>query len=119
MKEFEEALKGLHRWPKSVSWGQFHQHFKCSFYVHRSQSSKKYSQVVSFFALLGSEQVKDACKMLVKSTPEYMQRGQDLKHSVISSLCTLEWWRGNHTAQVMHSHPLRKAEMWVKAHKWS
>jgi len=27
---------------------------------------------------------------------KYIQRGQELKHPVISSLCTLEWWRSNH-----------------------
>ncbi len=24
------------------------------------------------------------------------------------NLCTLEWWHGNHNAQVIHSHPLQK-----------
>jgi len=37
-----------------------------SFYAHRSQKFKKYSQAVSFFALLGSVRLK---AVLVKSTP--------------------------------------------------
>jgi len=44
----------------------------------------------------------------------YMQRGQELKHPVVSSLCTLEWWCGTHTIQVLHSHPLWKAGMWLR-----
>jgi len=34
-------------------WGQFHQHSTSSFYVYRSQKSKKDSQVVSLFCTFG------------------------------------------------------------------
>ncbi len=40
-----------------------------SFYAHRSQKFKKYSQAVSFFALLGSVHIKAARKMLMELTP--------------------------------------------------
>jgi len=53
-------------------WGQFHQHFKRSFYAHISQKRKKYSQGIRLFAPLGSLRVKATCKMLVKSTPLYV-----------------------------------------------
>jgi len=51
--------------------GQFHQHFiSRSFYARRSQKRKKYSQAVSLFSLLGSEDVGALPhKMLVKLIP--------------------------------------------------
>ena len=45
-----------------VSRGQFHQHFKSSFYTRRSQKRQKDSQVKQRFALLGSAGVKADCK---------------------------------------------------------
>jgi len=53
---------------------QFHQYFTWSFYRRRSQTLKKKTVKLSvFFALLGSESIKCACKMLVKLTPSYWQ----------------------------------------------
>jgi len=35
------------------TWSRNHQHFMCSFYTHRSQKDKKYSQVISLFCAFG------------------------------------------------------------------
>jgi hypothetical protein len=50
--------------------GRFHQHFTRSFYESKSQKRKKKTDSkTESLALLGSESVKAARKMLVKSTP--------------------------------------------------
>ncbi len=49
--------------------GQFHQHFTCSFYAHRSQKHKNTDSLTAFFALLGSGCIKAEHKMLMKLTP--------------------------------------------------
>jgi len=54
--------------PPTPSRCQFNQHFTDSFYTHRSRKGKKDSQVVSFFALLGSACIKTARKMFLKLT---------------------------------------------------
>jgi hypothetical protein len=41
------SLKAIHT--AAAARGQFHQHFKRSFYVLRSQKRKKYSQVINIF----------------------------------------------------------------------
>jgi len=48
---------------------QFHQHFTSSFYSCRSLKCKKYCQVVTLFAFLGSVRIKDARKKLKKYDP--------------------------------------------------
>ncbi len=53
----------------SAPCGQFHQHFKRSFYAHRCQKHKNTVKPSVFFALLGSAWVKAARKLLVKLTP--------------------------------------------------
>jgi len=42
----ESAFRGR---PVSMTWGQFHQHFTCSFYAHRSQMRKKESDSLTEF----------------------------------------------------------------------
>ena len=51
------------------SRGQFHQHFKSSFYVRRSQKQKKDSQVKQLFALLGSAGIKAGHKHIDQISP--------------------------------------------------
>jgi len=55
--------------------GQFHQQFYSKFYTHRSQKHKIKSSCQYLFALLGSAQVKDAHKMLMKLTPDRVCHG--------------------------------------------
>ena len=50
-------------------WGQFHQHFMQSF-VGQIPKPQKTDNFTVFFALLGSVQVKAACRMLMKLTTE-------------------------------------------------
>ena len=38
--------------------GQFHQHFTCSFYMHRAQKHNKTVKSSSFYSLLGSAHIK-------------------------------------------------------------
>jgi len=49
--------------------GQFHQHSTCRFYTRKSQKCKKAVWLDSLFALLVSEGVKVALRMLVKLNP--------------------------------------------------
>ena len=49
--------------------GQFHQHFRSSFYARRSQKRKKDSQLKLLFALLGSASVKAARKLVDEIDP--------------------------------------------------
>ena len=51
------------------SRGQFHQHFKCSFYAQRSQKCKHDSQFKQLFALLGSAGIKAASKHIDEIDP--------------------------------------------------
>jgi len=39
------------------SWGQFQQHFTCSFYLHSSQNRKKTDSLTVFLALLRSARI--------------------------------------------------------------
>jgi len=62
------------------------------FYKHllhtRSHKCKKYSQVVSLFALLGSARIKAARKMLIKLTPGYAPHPAQI---ILSSWKKLSW----------------------------
>ncbi len=61
-----------------LSWpGQFHQHFSSSFYAHRSQKRKKYSQVVSLFLCFWD--------LLMKSTPFWPRVSLVIHEGSISS----------------------------------
>jgi hypothetical protein len=59
--------------------GQFHQHPACSFHWRRTQKHKKYSKVISVFALFGSVCIKAACKTLVKLTPGNVVKGKRVR----------------------------------------
>ena len=59
---------GQHISPPPTSLGKFHQHFTCSFYVHRSQKCKKDNQLKQLFALLGSVHVKAERKQVDEMT---------------------------------------------------
>jgi hypothetical protein len=65
-----------------TSWGEFHEHFTSSFYFVQIPIAKKYSQVVSLFALLGSALVKVLNKMLVKSAPEGYNRMIEARNDI-------------------------------------
>jgi hypothetical protein len=56
-----------------VFWCQFHQHFMSRFYARADPRSTKNTVNPSFFALLGFLCIKDARKMLVKSTPGFVR----------------------------------------------
>jgi len=59
------SLKAIHT--AAAARGQFHQHFKRSFYVLRSQKRKKIQSSHEYlFTLLGSVRIKAVCKMKVK-----------------------------------------------------
>jgi len=64
---------------KNLTRCQFHQCFTISFFAYRSRKHKKDWQLLWFFALLGSAQVKAAHRSLMKSTPGHG----------ISNICTL------------------------------
>jgi len=58
--------------------GLFHQHFKISFYICRSQKRKNTVKPSVFFALLGSVHVKSVHKMLVKLNPGWTLRSNNI-----------------------------------------
>jgi len=73
--EFFRSLLSFFVWRLfDPSRGQFHQR---SFFGRISQKRKKYSQAVSLIALLGSECVKAARRMLMKLTPDHGQLAID------------------------------------------
>ena len=63
----------------SCCWGQFHQLFKRSFYVCRSQKRQKDSQLKQLFALSGSVGVKAARKYVGEIDPWPPQLQRDTK----------------------------------------
>jgi len=64
--------------PSPETWVRFHQHLMRTFYIPRSQKSKKNTVYQSvFFAFLESARVKATCKTLVKLTPVH-DAGEDV-----------------------------------------
>jgi len=69
---------------KRVTRGQFHQHIYAKLLRTQIPKAQKNSQVISFFALLGSQ----GHKMLVKLTPSLLQACVRVHQSICVSVCS-------------------------------